>query len=128
MATGTFGTAINCMDGRAQTPVADWVKIQHNVQYVDAITEAGADGILARGPSATVESIRQRVLISVNNHGSCIIAVAGHHDCAGNPVSKEEHFAHIKSAMHVIAGWGLPVRIAGLWVNDLGYVEVVATM
>ncbi|MGZ3681521.1 MAG: carbonic anhydrase, partial [Ktedonobacterales bacterium] len=31
MATGIFGTAINCIDGRAQGPVADWVKVNGNV-------------------------------------------------------------------------------------------------
>src|SRR5260221_2454579 len=46
MATGTFGTAINCMDGRVQTPIADWVKMHFSVTLVDMITEAGADGNL----------------------------------------------------------------------------------
>jgi len=50
MATGTFGTAINCMDGRVQTPIADWVKMHFSVTWVDMITEAGADGILANSP------------------------------------------------------------------------------
>ncbi len=26
MSQGTFGTAINCMDGRVQEPVARWLK------------------------------------------------------------------------------------------------------
>jgi hypothetical protein len=125
MATGTFGTAINCIDGRAQGPVADWVKVNGNVQYVDMITEPGADKVLAQGSPSRIESIKQSALISVNAHKSGIIAIAGHHDCAANPVSKDEHVAHIRTAMQVIASWGLPVRIVGLWVNEWGYVEVV---
>ncbi|MGZ3638208.1 MAG: carbonic anhydrase [Ktedonobacterales bacterium] len=125
MATGIFGTAINCIDGRAQGPVADWVKVNGNVQYVDMITEPGADKALAQGSPSRIESIKQSVLISVNAHKSSIIAIAGHHDCAANPVSKDAHVAHIHAAMQVIASWGLPVRIAGLWVNEWGYVEVV---
>ncbi|HEX8032243.1 MAG TPA: carbonic anhydrase [Ktedonobacterales bacterium] len=125
MATGTFGTAINCIDGRAQGPVADWVKMNGHVQYVDMITEPGADKVLAQGSPSRIESIKQSVLISVNAHKSAIIAIAGHHDCAANPVSQDEHFAHIRAAVQVVASWGLPVRIVGLWVNEWGYIEVV---
>lgn len=128
MATGTFGTAINCIDGRAQGPVADWVKTNGNVQYVDMITEPGADKVMAQGSSSQIEAVKQKVLISVNAHKSGIIAIAGHDGCAANPVSKDEHFAHVRAAMQAVASWGLPVRIVGLWVNEWGYIEVVATM
>ncbi|MGZ3602969.1 MAG: carbonic anhydrase, partial [Ktedonobacterales bacterium] len=76
MATGIFGTAINCIDGRAQGPVADWVKVNGNVQYVDMITEPGADKALAQSSPSRIESIKQSVLISVNAHKSSIIAIA----------------------------------------------------
>lgn len=125
MATGTFGSAINCIDGRAQGPVTDWVKMNGQIQYIDMITVPGADKVLAQGTSSQIEPIKQSVLISVNAHKSSIVAIAGHHDCAANPVSQDEHFAHIRAAMQVIASWGLPVRIVGLWVNEWGYIEVV---
>jgi hypothetical protein len=126
VAEGTFATAVNCMDGRVQTPVADWVKINHHVQYVDMITEAGADGLMARGTPAQLDSIKQRVLISVNTHHSSFVAVAGHAGCAGNPVGEAEHIADIKVALTVVASWQLPVQIAGLWVNEWGYVTVIS--
>jgi hypothetical protein len=122
VAEGTFATAINCMDGRVQTPVADWVKIHQHVQYVDMITEAGADGLMVRGTQAQLESIKQRVLVSVNNHHSSFVAVAGHSGCAGNPVGEAEHIADIKAALAVIASWQLPVQMVGLWVNEWDYV------
>ncbi len=125
MAEGTFATAINCMDGRVQTPIADWVKIHQQVQYVDMITEAGVDGIMAKGNPAQHESIRQRLLVSVNAHGSGFVAIAGHQGCAGNPVSDSEHIADIKAAAALVASWQLPIRIAGLWVSEWGYVELV---
>lgn len=128
MASGTFGTAVNCMDGRVQAPVAEWVRARYPVQYVDAVTEAGPDGILANGPAQLIESIRQRVLVSVEKHGSPVIVIAGHHDCAGNPVSKEQHALDIQRAMQVIASWNLPVHIIGLWVNEAGGVEVVGEL
>ena len=125
MAEGTFATAINCMDGRVQTPVADWVKIHQHVQYVDMITEAGADGLMARGTQAQLESIKQRVLISVNTHHSGFVAVAGHFVCAGNPVDESQHIADIRAALAVLASWQLPIQMAGLWVNEWGYVTVI---
>lgn len=125
MANGTFGTAINCMDGRVQAPVTDWVKMHFPVQYVDVVTEAGPDGILAHGPAALIESILQRVLISVQKHASNVIVIAGHADCAGNPVSREQHHEDVRQAMRTVAGWGLPVQIYGLFVNEYGAIETV---
>jgi hypothetical protein len=128
MPTGTFGTAINCIDGRAQAPVADWVKIHYHVDYVDMITEPGVEGPLARGDATVTEAIKRKVMVSATAHSSGVVAVAAHHGCAGNPVSKEEHIAQVRTAMQVVASWGLPVSIAGLWVNEYGVVEVVDTI
>jgi hypothetical protein len=125
MVMGTFAAAVNCMDGRVQSPVAEWVKGTFGVQYVDMITEAGPDGILAHGAAALVESIRQRVLVSTGAHGSRVVVVAGHQGCAGNPVSPEQHLSDIQAAMRAIASWGLPVQIIGLWVEESGAVQVV---
>jgi hypothetical protein len=125
MATGTFGTAINCMDGRVQTPIADWVKMHFSVTWVDMITEAGADGILAHGPAPLIESMRQRAHISVEAHGSSVIVVAGHDGCAGNPVSREQHLADIRQALRVVAEWGFSARVVGLFVNEWGLIEEV---
>lgn len=125
MATGTFGCAINCMDGRVQGPVADWVKVNFGVQYVDMVTEAGPDGILAHGPSQIVESIRSRVGVSTGPHNAHVVVVAGHAGCAGNPVSREQHVADVTAGMQVVASWHLPVTVVGLWVSEWGTVEVV---
>jgi hypothetical protein len=128
MATGTFGTAINCIDGRAQAPVADWVKIHHHVDYVDMVTEPGVEAPLARGDADITEAIKRKVMVSATAHSSGVVAVAAHHGCAGNPVSKEEHIAQVRTAMQVVASWGMPVAIVGMWVNEYGYVEIVGTI
>ena len=39
---------LNCMDGRAQLPVIEWVKKNCDVEFVDMITEAGMDGFLTK--------------------------------------------------------------------------------
>lgn len=124
MEKGKFATVISCIDGRVQSPIAEWMKKNLKVDYVDTITEPGPDKALL-GQDERVESIRQKVMISIKAHNSCAIAVAGHYDCAGNPVSEEEHLEQIKKCTEVVASWGLPVRIAGLWVNKQWKVEVV---
>ena len=118
MTKETFATAINCMDGRTQEPIISWAKKTFEVDYVDAITEPGPDKILAEGPDTLVESIRNRVMISVNKHGSQNVIMVSHHDCAGNPVSKEEHLDQLKKSVDVISSWELEVKIIGVWIGE----------
>lgn len=125
MTVGRFGTAINCIDGRVQEPVAVWLKERYEIDYVDVITEAGPDKALATEAKGLIESIRKKVEISVTKHGSEVIAVVGHHDCVGNPVSKETHWEHIEKAAVVIRSWGYRVSVHGLWVDEDWRVQVV---
>jgi len=113
-----FATAINCIDGRAQIPVIERIKGRFGVTYVDMITEPGADGVMASGPQAAIEAIKQKVQLSVERHGSHVVAVAAHHDCLANPASREQHLEHLKQAVEHVRSWGLPVRVIALWVNE----------
>jgi len=124
MAHGTFVTAINCMDGRVQDAVKNYMQKKYGVDFVDAITEPGPNKILAdakSNPSASsgqvIENIKKRVAISVEKHGSKVIAIVGHHDCAGNPVAKEEQIKHLKEAKKVVEGFGFPVEVILLFVE-----------
>ena len=119
-----FGTAVNCIDGRVQQLVADWVKAHYHVRWVDAITEPGPDKVLAEGLAAA-EAIRAKVTLSVRAHGSGVVAVCGHYDCAGNPTTDEEHLAQVRRCVEVVASWELPVHVVGLWVNDRWSVDLV---
>ena len=125
MAEGKFVTAINCMDGRTQRPVSDWMKEKFGADYVDTITEPGADKALTDSPQWQVDSIKARTLISVNGHGSDVVAVVSHHDCAGNPVSKKQHLEMTRKAVEVVSSWNLPVKVLGLWVGEDWSVEVI---
>ena len=120
-----FGTAVNCMDGRTQNPVSTYIKTRFAVDYVDTITEPGPEGILVNGPSEAVASIRARVAISVEKHGSKVIAVVAHHDCAGNPVSKDQHLEQVRQAADVIRSWGYDAEVLALWVGPDWAVQVV---
>jgi hypothetical protein len=125
MASGSFATAINCMDGRTQLPVNSWMKEKFGVDFVDTITEPGPNGVLANNKEPLVTSIKDRVLISVNGHGSRMIALVGHHDCAGNPGPKDMQLDHMMKGIEVLRSWALPVHILGLWVGEDWKVEVV---
>ena len=119
MSNGEFATAINCMDGRTQLPVFEYLKDNFAVDFVDMITEPGPNKILADDKDKTlVNSIRRRVEISVNKHQSKIIAVVGHYDCAGNPADKDEQEKQISIAINRIKQWNLGVELIGLWVDQ----------
>ena len=126
MAQGTFGTAISCIDGRVQGPVGAWVKANGHVDYVDTVTVPGPDQALTQGEPNQIAALRQSVEISVNAHGSGVVAVAGHYDCAAFPADREGHAAAIRAAVNVVRGWGLPVVVVGLWVNDRWEIEQIA--
>ena len=126
MSHGKFGTAINCMDGRVQLPVTNFMKSKYGLDFIDMITEPGPDKMLTLGSPTQVESIKSRVLISVNAHGSQTILIAAHHNCAGNPVSKEEHIRQVKECMKILQSWKLPVKnITGAWINDNWTLEII---
>jgi len=125
MVSGKFGTAINCIDGRAQAPVSDWIKENHSVDYVDVITEPGSDKVLLEVDYDKIEHIKSKLLISIKAHNSSLIVIAGHYDCAGNPVSKEEHLTQIKKSINIIKSWNFPVEVLGVWVNDQWKIEQV---
>jgi len=126
MPDGRFGTAINCMDGRVQEPVARFLKERYLLDYIDTITEPGPCKLLTEAPAIAVNAIRGRVRISVQEHGSNVIAVVGHHDCAGNPTDRAAHIEQINRAVTVVRDWNFTATILGLWVNENWEVEVVS--
>lgn len=121
-----FGCAINCIDGRAQLPVIEWVKFHSGVHYVDMITEPGADGVLSGEMKGGIEQIYKNLDISVKAHSPQIIAIAGHFDCVGNPVTTEEHSEMIGNSAKTIQGLYPSIRVVGLFVNEYGTVDVIS--
>lgn len=121
-----FCTAINCMDGRTQVPVNDFMRRRFGAAYVDTITEPGPIRILAGQEDARlVESVLHRINISVEKHGSRAICVVGHHDCAGNPVDKTVQLDQVRQSIEMLRGRYPEVEIIGLWVDDQWVVEEV---
>ena len=115
MAEKSFATSLSCMDGRVQIPMNDWIKAKYAVDFVDTITAPGIDKVMFDG---NVESLKKSVMISVTNHNSHHIVVSGHFGCAGNPVSDEEHFIHIKKSVEIISSWNLDADVVGVWIDE----------
>jgi len=120
----SFATAINCMDGRTQLPVIEWVKHEHGVDYVDNVTEPGPVRILAEATDTyAIGSIKHRVEISVKRHGSALVAIVAHADCAGNPVDKRTQLEQLRAAEATVRSWGMDVGLNLLWLGDNWQVE-----
>ena len=117
-----FCTAINCMDGRVQLPTTAFLKERFKVEHVDMITEAGPNRILGRLTDySLLQSVIDRLRLSVEHHRSVGIAIVGHHDCAGNPAEKEEQTADTIAAVKRIrqhCSQYKDIPIIGLWIDE----------
>ena len=113
----TFFTSVGCMDGRVQTPVAEYGKGKFGVLFADTITEAGLVGLLANNPSPEfLESIKKKILISIEKHHSKGVLVHGHQECAGNPVEDNIHKENVLKAAAVLGSMVSGVEIVPLFV------------
>lgn len=100
-----------------------YLKERYSVDYVDMITAPGMDGSFAQGKQPLVDEVKRAVMVSLEKHHSCAIAVVGHAECAGNPVSREQHAADIQKGVTIVRSWKLPLSVIGLWVNEQWEVE-----
>ena len=124
-----FCTAVNCMDGRVQLPVIEFLTERFSVEYVDMITEPGPNRVLARQTNARqVESIVEKVQFSIERHNSVGVAVIGHHDCAGNPAEHTEQTGDTIAAVEYLRKQLArfeEVELIGLWVDEDGSVSEI---
>jgi len=122
----TFATALNCMDGRVQIPVNQKVRQLFDVTYVDTITEAGIVRFLSdQTDSAQTEAALQSVAVSIERHGSKHIAVAAHHDCAGNPLSEQQQKQQLRQAVAFLRDRFEQCEVVALWVDAAQMAHVV---
>jgi carbonic anhydrase len=113
-----FATAINCIDGRVQIPVAEFIKNNYHVDYVDMITVPGPDRVLSESADIDeIESVKKKVLISCDRHESRLIFVAGHYDCAANPCDEKTHRLEIRRAAENMKKWNTRSEVYGIWVD-----------
>lgn len=122
----TFVTTINCMDGRIQMPVNNYMRQRFNAEYVDTVTEAGPNRILAlEEPIELLESIRLRCQLSIELHDSTVIAIVGHVDCGGNRAEDETQKDHIRVSIKKLKKWFTKTKIIGLWLDETWTVQEI---
>lgn len=103
-------------------PILHWIREQYHTDFVDVITAAGIDGVLASQDN--IDEIIRSINISININKSVRIFIVGHYDCRGNLVEEKIHHEHIiKSVKRLKAHWP-ELEIIGLWVNSQWQVEV----
>ena len=124
----TFATSIQCMDGRVQLPLISYIMDAEQVDYVDVITEPGPCKILSEQSDAIrIQTILERLEISVTSHESEVIYISGHYDCTANAVTKEVQIQQVEESIHWLRNKFRSIRISGLWINENGKVEPIHT-
>jgi hypothetical protein len=114
------------MDGRVQGPVIAYLSERFDGAYVDDITEAGPVGVLASDPGSSCSAeIYRKIDVSVNAHGSRVIAVVAHHDCAGNPKPREAQLEDLRVSIEVLKRRYPDLQVIPLWVGEDWQVEEV---
>lgn len=120
-----FAVLLNCIDGRAQQPAAQWVQAELDVTYVDVVTEPGVDAVLARGSDSAVGALLNKVCVSRLAHGAVGVVIAGHHDCAANPGDENTHARDVASAVERVRNALPGVPVKGVYVDEEWTVRAV---
>lgn len=122
-----FATAINCIDGRVQTPVAEFIKRRYSIDYVDMITVPGPYKILSEcRDKYEIESIRKKAFFSYNNRNSKLVFIICHYNCLGNPCTEKSHLRQLRKAVKNVSKWFPEGKVFGVWVDEerkVGLVE-----
>jgi len=122
-----FITCLNCMDGRVQLPVINWLQENYKVVNVDMITEAGMDGYLVNQVELP-EALLKKINISLDIHGSNQVFIVGHHDCGGHPVDELTHKKHVMESADKIKKEYPRSAVTGLWVSGEWQVEILGEL
>ncbi len=112
-----FGTLLNCMDGRVQRNVAEHLLALMGVRYLDTVTTAGMVKHLAGEPTTRTPAILEDLEVSLTRHGSRQLAIAAHHDCAGNQVADADQQLQVASAVSFLQDRHPDLEVYGIWVD-----------
>jgi len=122
----SFGTVVNSIDGRVQIPVLNFLLERFGVSYLDVISELAPNRLLAeREDQAKVNSIMQRLNVSMLEHGSRQFAVVGHYDCPGNQAGRTEQLEQLRQSVEFLKESYPGIEVIGLWLPSQWRVEEV---
>ena len=117
-----FAAVLNCMDGRVQRKVNDYLAATFGVRWIDTITAPGIVKNIASDTGRTSQILGD-LQISLDQHGSTQIAVAAHAECAGNPVADKAQKDQLSAAKRRLAETYPDTEVVALWVNNSWIVE-----
>jgi len=120
-----FVTCLNCIDDRVLQPVIDWLKRNYSAEHIDMITEAGMDGFLAN-MNDWPSDLKNKINMSLQNHGSGQIFIVSHFDCSSHPVDEITHRKHTLIAVDKIKTLYPECKVHGLWISEKFEVEKIA--
>ena len=114
-----FSCVINCMDGRVQSAVINYIVNKYGTPYVDVVTAAGPAKILAEHKKhRVIRNVKFRTSVSVTSHEAKHLLIAGHFDCALIDTSDEKQKEYILKAVEYVKRWHLDVEVHGIFVHD----------
>jgi len=119
-----FVICLNCVDGRVQLPVIHWIKAKYKVDYVDMITNAGMDRVLA-DENADIEKVLGTIDLLLDRNETNSVFIVGHYDCLGNSVDEKTHKELICAAAERLKSSKSICRVIGLWVSKESVVEKI---
>jgi hypothetical protein len=93
------------MDGRAQKAIADFGRQKFGAKYPDTITEAGLVGLLGakKIKKSLLNSLKKKMLISIEKHYSKGIVVHGHQECAAlSGFNDGRHRDAVRKAVRIV--------------------------
>jgi hypothetical protein len=113
-----FSVAINCMDGRAQLPVIEFLKKRFNADFVDCVTEAAPAQILAGETNRRqVQSIIDRIDLSITQHKPVAIAIIACEQCPGDSADKQKQLERLDLSVKFLKRQYSSVEVIGLWID-----------
>jgi hypothetical protein len=120
-----FGTVVNCIDGRVQYPVMDYLKKNFDIEFFDAANEAGPLLTLTKKTDkCRLISLKEQIRTSIEEHSSKFIALVGHHDCTDNPGNRAYQESQMAEALDYLqSAFGEEILYLGLYVNEYWEVE-----
>jgi len=120
-----FGTLINCIDGRVQYPVMDYLTNNYDIDYFDAANEAGPLlTLVKKTDKCRLISLKEQIRTSLEEHDSKFIALVGHHDCTDNPGDRAFQEGQMDEALDYLQrAFGTDKTYVGLYVNGDWEVE-----
>ncbi len=122
------GAVINCIDGRVQGVVTDYLCKRWHVEYVDVITEVAPERLLAElTDRPRVAHLRSSILSSLRQQASPRLALAAHSDCESNPVPEAVQREHLEAAVAWLMAEFEQAEVIGLWVDRAGKVSEQTT-